>query len=191
MLWSIDTTHSLCLCVWVCVSKFLFLIGIICYESESEVTQLCLTLCHPMDCSLPVSSVHGIFQARTLEWVAIIFSRRSSQPRDWSQVSHIVGRRFTIWATRKVDDREKKSENKRDKNERQIHCSLRLFLGLMLQRQPLLCGSDKMCLPNLSEFIMIKTHLTLCYKIWKIPLLPFMLFPHFHGFSKYLFVKFP
>ena len=88
MLWSIDTTHSLCLCVWVCVSKFLFLIGIICYESESEVTQLCLTLCHPMDCSLPVSSVHGIFQARTLEWVAITFSRRSSQPRDWSRLPH-------------------------------------------------------------------------------------------------------
>ena len=49
---------------------------------ESEVTQLCLTLCHPMDCSLPGSSIHGIFQARILEWVAISFSRRSSRPRD-------------------------------------------------------------------------------------------------------------
>ena len=53
-----------------------------------------------MDCSLPGSSVHGIFQARILEWVAISFSRRSSRPRDWTRVSHIVGRRFTIWATR-------------------------------------------------------------------------------------------
>ena len=53
-----------------------------------------------MDCSLPGSSVHGIFQARMLEWVAISFSRRSSPPRDWIQVSCIVGRRFTVWATR-------------------------------------------------------------------------------------------
>ena len=43
-------------------------------KSESEVTQLCLTLRDPMDCSLPGSSVHGIFQARGLEWVAIAFS---------------------------------------------------------------------------------------------------------------------
>ena len=42
------------------------------------------------------------FQARILEWVAIAFSRRSSQPRDWTWVSRIVGRRFTIWATREV-----------------------------------------------------------------------------------------
>ena len=48
---------------------------------ESEVAQLCLTLCDPMDCSLPGSSVHGIFQARVLEWAAISFSRGSSQPR--------------------------------------------------------------------------------------------------------------
>ena len=46
------------------------------------VTQLCLTLCHTMDCSPQVSSVHGIPQARILEWVAIPFSRGSSQPRD-------------------------------------------------------------------------------------------------------------
>ena len=43
-------------------------------ESESEVAQSCLTLCDPMDCSLPSSSVHGILQARILEWVAICFS---------------------------------------------------------------------------------------------------------------------
>ena len=45
---------------------------------ESEVAQSCPTLCDPVDCSLPGSSVHGIFQARILEWVAISFSRRSS-----------------------------------------------------------------------------------------------------------------
>ena len=59
---------------------------------ESEVTQLCPTLWDPMDCSLPGSSVHGIFQARVLEWVAISFSRVSSQPRDQTQVSHIVSK---------------------------------------------------------------------------------------------------
>ena len=46
------------------------------------ITQLCPTLCNPMDCSPPGSSVHGMFQARILEWVAISSSRKSSQPRD-------------------------------------------------------------------------------------------------------------
>ena len=48
-------------------------------ESESEVTQLCLTLSNPMDCSLPGSSIHGIFQARVLEWGAIAFSQMRIQ----------------------------------------------------------------------------------------------------------------
>ena len=60
----------------------------------SSVTQLCLTLCNPMDLSPPGSSVHGFLQARILKCVAIPFSRGSSQPRDWSQVSHIAGRFF-------------------------------------------------------------------------------------------------
>ena len=61
-----------------------------------------LRLCNPMDCSLPDSSIHEIFQARVLEWVAISFSRRSYQPRDWTWVSHIAGRCFTLWTTRKA-----------------------------------------------------------------------------------------
>ena len=68
----------------------------------SEVAQSCPTLCDPMDCSLSGSSVHGIFQARVLEWIAISFSRGSSRPRNWTKVSHIAGRRFTVWATREV-----------------------------------------------------------------------------------------
>ena len=59
-------------------------------------------LCDPMDYSLPRSSVHGIFQARVLEWAAISFSRGSSWPRDRTWVSRIVGRCLTIWATREV-----------------------------------------------------------------------------------------
>ena len=61
-----------------------------------EVAQLCPTLCNPMDCNTPGSSVHGILQARILEWVAISFSRGSSRPRDPTQVSCIAGRHFNL-----------------------------------------------------------------------------------------------
>ena len=59
-----------------------------------KVTQSCLALCDPLDCI-----VHGILQARILEWIALPFSRWSSQPMDQTQVSHIAGRFFTSWAT--------------------------------------------------------------------------------------------
>ena len=61
------------------------------------VAQSYLALCDPMDCSSPGSSVRGISQARILEWVAISFSRGSSWPRDFTQVSRIAGRFFTLW----------------------------------------------------------------------------------------------
>ena len=66
----------------------------------TEVAQSCRTFCNPMDCSPPGSSIHGIFQGRVLEWVAISFSRESSWPKDQTRVSIIVGRCFTVWATR-------------------------------------------------------------------------------------------
>ena len=66
------------------------------------VSQLCPTLCDPMDYSLPGSSVHEILQARILEWVAIPSPRKSSLPRDQTWVSCIAGRFFTIWATREA-----------------------------------------------------------------------------------------
>ena len=66
------------------------------------VTQSCPTLCDPMDCSPPGSSVHGILQARILELAAMPFSRGSSQSRDWTQVSFIAGGFFTTWATKKA-----------------------------------------------------------------------------------------
>ena len=74
-------------------------------EWVNEVTQSCPTLFDPMDCSLPGSSLHGILQARVLEWVAISFSRGSSQPRDWARVSRIPGRHFNLWATREAPHR--------------------------------------------------------------------------------------
>ena len=61
----------------------------------SSVTQSCPALCYSMDCSSRGSSVHGIFQARILDWVAMIFSRGSSQPRNQTQISCIAGRFFT------------------------------------------------------------------------------------------------
>ena len=70
-----------------------------------KVTQSCPILCSPMDYGPPGSSVHGILQARMLEWVAIPFSRGSYQPRDWTWVSCIAGRLFTIWTTREVRGR--------------------------------------------------------------------------------------
>ena len=65
---------------------------------RSEVAQSGPTLCDPIDCSLQGSSVHGIFQARILNWVTIPFSRVSSQPRDQTRVSCVAGR----WATREA-----------------------------------------------------------------------------------------
>ena len=58
----------------------------------------------PMDCRLPGSSVHGILLARIPEWVAVPFSRGSSQPRDQTWVSCIAGRYFIIWATREAQE---------------------------------------------------------------------------------------
>ena len=65
------------------------------------VAQLCLALFDSMDCS-PLSM--GILQARILEWIAIPFSRGSSQLRDWTQVSHIASRSFAVWATREAQE---------------------------------------------------------------------------------------
>ena len=76
-------------CVSVCVHACL-------------VTQLCPTLLPHGQYSPLGSPVHGILQARTLKWIAIPISRRSSQPRDWTWVSCIAGGFFTIWATREA-----------------------------------------------------------------------------------------
>ena len=64
------------------------------------VAQSCPTLCDPMDNSLPGSFLHGISQARIVEWVSIPFSRVSSWPRGQTWVSHIASRFFTVWAIR-------------------------------------------------------------------------------------------
>ena len=78
------------------------LLGYLCHFPYVKIAQSCPTLCNPTDCSPPGFSVHGILQARILEWVIVPFSKGSSQPRDQTQVSHIAGRLFTIWATREA-----------------------------------------------------------------------------------------
>ena len=72
------------------------------HTSVCSVTQSCLTLCDPVEYSPPGFSVHGIFQARILEWVAISFSRGSSWPRDWTRISWVACWLFTIWVTREA-----------------------------------------------------------------------------------------
>ena len=76
-------------------------------EVKVLVAQLGPTLCNPMDCSLPGSSVQGVLQARIVEWVAIPFSRGSSRPRDQALVSPIAGRFSTIWATTEAPEARK------------------------------------------------------------------------------------
>ena len=70
------------------------------YPMPKLLSHVCL--CDPMDCSQPGSSVHEILQASMLEWVAIPFSRVSSQLRDQTQISYITGGFFTIWTTREA-----------------------------------------------------------------------------------------
>ena len=79
--WLNDIPACVCVCVCVCV----------CALGSSVVPDSC----NPIDCSLPGSSDHGILQARILEWVAVSFSKGSSQPRKQTQVSCIAGRLFT------------------------------------------------------------------------------------------------
>ena len=69
-------------------------------ESASVSCSVCLTLYDTTDCSPPGSSVRGILHARILEWVAISFSRRTSWPRDQTQISCIAGGFFTNWVTK-------------------------------------------------------------------------------------------
>ena len=93
-------THTHCAGSYVsAISNFLKKFHTVSYsngESESEVAQSCPTLCDPVGCSLPGSSIHGIPQARVLVWVAISFSRGSSKPRNRTQVSRIGGRCFNL-----------------------------------------------------------------------------------------------
>ena len=89
--WSLYNTHSI---LMMSLNTLLWLkIKTTCLPTKS--LQSCPTVCDPMDCSPPVSSVHGILQTRILEWVVMLSFRVSSQPRDWTPVSCIAGGFFT------------------------------------------------------------------------------------------------
>ena len=79
------------------VSYYQWQLSSVSLKHTVKVALSCPTLCNPMD-----YIVHGILQARILEWVAVPFSRGSSQPRGRTQVCHIAGRLFTSWATREA-----------------------------------------------------------------------------------------
>ena len=85
----------------IITKQVLIILGeiLICCKVNVKVTQSCPTLCDSTD-----NTVHGILQARILEWVAVPFSRGSSQPRDRMQVSCIAGKFFTSWATREAQE---------------------------------------------------------------------------------------
>ena len=94
MSWECLHKHSIC--------HFILLTSWFCYyitkvKVKVRVSQLCPTLCDPVDCI-----VHGTLQARILKWVAFPFSRTSSQPTDRTQVSRIASGFFTSWATREA-----------------------------------------------------------------------------------------
>ena len=97
-------THTI---IWTDAEKYLTKVNTFHDKSVKVlVVQLCLTLWNPMGCSLPGSftwnSLHGILQARILEWVVIPFSMGSSQSRDQTHISCIAGRFFTVWATKEA-----------------------------------------------------------------------------------------
>ena len=120
------------------------------------VTQSCPTLCNPMDCNLPGSSVHGILQARLLEWVAIPFSRESSRLRDQTWVSCIAGRFFIIWATKEVVIREESSPcsgwkmPRLNSNPNSVSTGIRSPFPLS-SAHPDAVSCSPMCVPGLQE----------------------------------------
>ena len=95
---AVKMLHSICRQIWKTQKwpqDWKSSVFILIPKKWSEVTQSCPTICNPMDCKLQGSSLHGILQARILEWVAISFSRGSSLPRDRTHISFSAGGFFT------------------------------------------------------------------------------------------------
>ena len=109
-----------------------------------SVAQSCPTLCDPMDCRLPGSSVHGDSPGKNTGVVAMPFSRGSSQPGDRTQVSCIVGGFFTIWATREA--------------KKVMTCSKKVNLVLVAQSCPTLCHPVNCNPPGSSVYGILSVH---------------------------------
>ena len=113
--------------------------------------QSCPTLCNPVDCSPPGFSVHGILQARILEWVAIPFSRGSSRPRDQTQVYCTAGRFSAVWATEAVLNQEAAFHFEVSSTEEYILCLWSASLGLITGRLCIAYVSDCHPLRSIKE----------------------------------------
>ena len=156
-----------------------------CHEKvvKALVTQLCPTLCNPIDYSPPGSSAYGFLQARILELVAIPFSRGSSQPRDQTQVSCIAAGFFTIWATRKAQALASTiSLNPYQFSSVQLLSRVRLFATQWTTAcQPSLSITISQSLLKLMslELVLPYNHLILCRPL----LLPPSIFPSIRVFS--------
>ena len=102
---------------------------------NSEKLHCVPTLCDPVDCSFPGSSVHGILQARILEWVAISFSRGSSWPRDWTSISCIGDGFLTIWATREAQTMKQRMNQSRTQIHSPFLKTLELRIGVCVWKK--------------------------------------------------------
>ena len=140
-------------------------------ESESHsVIQSCLSLCDPM-------AVHGILQARILEWVTFPFSRGSSQPRDWTTVSHIASGFFTSWATGKSKNIGVGSLSllqwifpTQESNRGLLHCRQVLYqLSYQGSPEPSKHSSKLECYQYFLVFLVPKEHM---YRTQRVGLLP-------------------
>ena len=133
-----------------------------------KIALSCPTLCEPMDCNWAGSSVHGVLQARILEWVAISFSRESFPARNWTQISFTAGRFFTVWATRKAQRK------------------VSVQFSSVAQSCPTLCDPMNPSMPGLPdhhqtrsslrltsiESMMPSSHLILCLPLLLLPSIP-------------------
>ena len=134
------------------------------------------TLHNPMDCNLPGSSVHGISQARILEWVTILFSRGSSWPRDQTWDSCIAGRFFTLWTTREA------LFNMEPVSSVQSLSHVRLFAApwtASCQSSLSITNSQSLLKPMYIELVMPSNHLILCRPLLLLP----SIFPSIRIFS--------
>ena len=126
------------------------------------VTKSCLTSCDPMDCSPPGSSVHGISQARILEWVTTSFSRGSSWPRDQTWVSCIGRPLLYHWVTRKA------YSTRIDVIKFWVSVSQRCFLVIITVKSvndPFICRTDKRIIANVTshEIVLLPIMFQLVY----------------------------
>ena len=134
---------------------------------KMTVAQSCQTLCDPID-----YTVHGILQARILEWVAVPFSRGSPQPRDWTQVACIAGGFFTSWTTREAQESLLQGIfPNQELNRGLLHC-IRILYQLSYQGSPILNKKvtilHAVTMTNMYATLLTKSRITALHMILKL-----------------------